>query len=221
VPLNAFANNTLTSVWHIVAVQYNATNAAIDDVPAESLTMTVRRQDDTQETVANNPETAGENLNGTIGLHRVATIGGRLNGTTQDRMIDGQLAEFLYYNRALSSTEVDTVLDYLSSKYFDGTMPLFGDYNDDGAVNAADYVTWREATQSMTPLKNENLAITPGLATIEDYNIWRANFGLTTAEAGTGFGGSQAVPEPLAASLVLLGVFVTMPVVGVRRRNRH
>ena len=35
-----------------------------------------------------------------------------------------------------------------------------GDYNDDGAVNAADYVVWRKTD-----------------GTPEGYNTWRANFG--------------------------------------------
>jgi hypothetical protein len=50
-------------------------------------------------------------------------------------------------------------------------LPLAGDYNQSGAVDAADYVLWRNGG----PLQNEG--VTPGAVTPEDYNIWRANFG--------------------------------------------
>ena len=62
-----------------------------------------------------------------------------------------------------------------------------GDFNGDGKVDAADYVTWRK-----------------GLGTIytqNDYNVWRAHFG-QTAGSGAGATANGAVPEP--ATLVLL-----------------
>jgi VCBS repeat-containing protein len=49
--------------------------------------------------------------------------------------------------------------------------PLTGDYNNNGTVDAADYVLWRNGG----PLQNESA--TPGTVTAEDYGIWRANFG--------------------------------------------
>jgi len=49
---------------------------------------------------------------------------------------------------------------------------LSGDFNHDGAVNAADYVVWRK---------------TDGASA--DYNLWRTNFGKSVS-AGTGRGGS-------------------------------
>ena len=63
-----------------------------------------------------------------------------------------------------------------------------GDFNLDGAVDAADYIVWR---------KGIGVAPTP-----ENYNTWRAHFGMT-AGSGSGSAGSQAaVPEP--ATFVLL-----------------
>jgi hypothetical protein len=60
-----------------------------------------------------------------------------------------------------------------------------GDFNNDGFIDAADYVSWR---------KN-------GLPQ-DDYNLWRSNFG----ESSPGSGGlsSQGVPEPAAATLAAL-----------------
>jgi hypothetical protein len=48
-----------------------------------------------------------------------------------------------------------------------------GDYNANGAVDAADYVVWRNGG----PLQNEVEGVTPGQVTQEDYDAWRAQFG--------------------------------------------
>jgi len=59
---------------------------------------------------------------------------------------------------------------------------LAGDYNEDGTVDAADYVVWR---------RGDGL---PG-----GYNTWRSNFGAT----GGGSGAALAVPEPGSLMLFL------------------
>ncbi|MEX2310019.1 MAG: lamin tail domain-containing protein [Pirellulales bacterium] len=65
---------------------------------------------------------------------------------------------------------------------------LTGDYNEDGKVDAADYVVWR---------KN------PGaFGGAQGYTDWAANFG---AMSGAG-GGASAVPEPSSVALVMLGL---------------
>jgi T5SS/PEP-CTERM-associated repeat protein len=79
------------------------------------------------------------------------------------------------------------------------TIP--GDFNADGAVDAADYVVWRK-TGGM-----------PG-----DYDTWRANFGRTAASGATGSAGA-AVPEPgtfllLFLALVGAGVRRALPLLG-------
>jgi hypothetical protein len=68
------------------------------------------------------------------------------------------------------------------------SIPLAGDLNNDGTVNAADFIVWRK-----------------GLGTIytqEHYNEWRANFGRTVSGAASGEN-LAAVPEPAAAALFL------------------
>jgi hypothetical protein len=76
-----------------------------------------------------------------------------------------------------------------------------GDYNNDGNVNAADYVLWRK-TNINGP---------------EGYAAWRANFGTTSGGAGgmTGLP-SGAVPEPDA--MLLAGM--AGPLLFLRRRFR-
>jgi hypothetical protein len=61
------------------------------------------------------------------------------------------------------------------------------DYNNDGTVNAADYVLWRDGG----PLQNDP---TPGVQP-EDQDFWRANFGNDGVAAGSAQLGAQ-VPEP-------------------------
>jgi hypothetical protein len=63
-----------------------------------------------------------------------------------------------------------------------------GDYNGDGAIDAADYVVWRKNPGAFGG--------NPG-----GYNSWRAHFG-QTAGSGLGTSASAAVPEP--ATFVLL-----------------
>jgi hypothetical protein len=68
---------------------------------------------------------------------------------------------------------------------FSEEVPLEGDYNGDGKVDAADYVVWRKAG-------------TPG-----GYELWSQNFGNPMTGGGGGAGGQSAVPEPSAALLLL------------------
>jgi hypothetical protein len=70
-------------------------------------------------------------------------------------------------------------------------VPGPGDYNQNGIVDAADYVVWRK-----------------GLGTTytqTDYDVWRAHFGQT---AGSGLGASvnAAVPEPATVALLIVGI---------------
>jgi hypothetical protein len=87
---------------------------------------------------------------------------------------------------------------------------VLGDFNDDGTVNAADYVTFRKAEGTMTALPNDGgLGGTVGPA---HDNLWRANFG----NAALGAGAVGAVPEPASVVLMLSCVMV-LP---LRRRAR-
>ena len=74
-----------------------------------------------------------------------------------------------------------------------GPAGVPGDYNNNGTVDAADYVLWRNGG----PLQNEVAGVTPGQVTAEDYAAWRARFGngAPVPAAGSVLAGS-AVPEP-------------------------
>jgi hypothetical protein len=80
---------------------------------------------------------------------------------------------------------------------------LPGDYNRNGVVDAADFVMWRRHQGEMFTLFNENpAAATPGLVDQEDYDFWRASFGLSVG--GGNAVASATIPEPKSLLLVAL-----------------
>jgi hypothetical protein len=99
-----------------------------------------------------------------------------------------------------------------------------GDYNDNGEVDAADFVTWRDSFGG-TVLTNET--VSPGIVDDEDYDEWVANFGTNYTQITTvidnirfvNVEGASAtvagVPEPSTVGLVLLAV---LGFAGGRRR---
>ncbi len=71
---------------------------------------------------------------------------------------------------------------------------LAGDYNNDGMVNIADYVVWRDNLGSTTAkLPNDP---TPNLVSSSDYDIWRDAFHASNAGLA-----SLTVPESTAAQI--------------------
>ncbi|MEX0642869.1 MAG: LamG domain-containing protein [Pirellulales bacterium] len=92
-------------------------------------------------------------------------------------------------------------------------LPQFGDYNEDGTVDAADYVLWRKNVDGETAFPNDNDLGTPiGQA---HYDLWAANFGLPEASAA-GLT-SVVAPEPTS---VWLALAAAVALVGYRRRRR-
>ncbi|MEX2308377.1 MAG: hypothetical protein WD738_12320 [Pirellulales bacterium] len=80
-----------------------------------------------------------------------------------------------------------------------------GDYNDDGKVDAADYVVWRKNESTMNTLPNDPHGGTIGAL---QYDTWRANFG---AMAGSGGGlHDAAIPEPSTFVALLIGVILIL-----------
>ncbi|MEX2307915.1 MAG: hypothetical protein WD738_10005 [Pirellulales bacterium] len=75
---------------------------------------------------------------------------------------------------------------------------LPGDYNDDGKVDAADYVVWRKNHGTSNTLPNDPHGGTIGT---DQYNTWRANFG---SMAGGASLSQAAVPEPASLTLLIL-----------------
>jgi hypothetical protein len=112
------------------------------------------------------------------------------------------------YNRVLDLAELDAVrLSNLAAQ-----IALTGDYNDNDAVDSADYVRWRDSLGMSISLPNEGT--TPGMVTSEDYTVWRANFGKT---AVPGLARLNSVPEPDVVALGAVGLLMLVIAAAPRR----
>jgi hypothetical protein len=67
----------------------------------------------------------------------------------------------------------------------DQPIPLAGDYNSNGSVDAADFVVWRKTLNSSVDLRADGDG--DGVIDQDDYAVWRANFGKVAAAASALF----------------------------------
>jgi hypothetical protein len=81
---------------------------------------------------------------------------------------------------------------------------ITGDYNNNGVVDAVDYVVWRDNLNTNNTLPNDS---SPGTVTQADYDAWRANFGRSSGGGAALSAGAQ-VPEPATLLLLLMGMSV-------------
>jgi hypothetical protein len=88
--------------------------------------------------------------------------------------------------------------------------PVIGDFNNDGGVDAGDYVVWRKASPTDS-LPNDD---TPGVVDASDYSDWRANFGKSELASSAALG-ADPVPEPPAVMMLLIAILARSMV----RRN--
>jgi hypothetical protein len=111
------------------------------------------------------------------------TIGrGQFNGSPAD-FYQGVIDEVRLSNTALSPT------NFLFAPAVD---PIAGDYNNNGTVDTADYVVWRDNQNGAATLPHDT---TPGTVTTADYDVWKANFGKTLGS------GLVSAPEPVSVFL--------------------
>jgi hypothetical protein len=88
--------------------------------------------------------------------------------------------EIALYDRVLSAVEVR---DHACAIV--GLCGIPGDFNDDGTVDAGDYVLWRKNPSSFPA---------------DAYATWRSHFGQT---GGSGSWSGTAIPEPVSLTLLL------------------
>ncbi|HJQ82113.1 MAG TPA: hypothetical protein VJ828_19265 [Lacipirellulaceae bacterium] len=126
---------------------------------------------------------------------------------TADTAITGFQDDVRVYDSVLDLAALDAVrLDNLPT-----VMGVTGDYNNNGAVDAADYVVWRKNEGTSNPLPNTAITSTP--IGPEHYAEWRANFDRTGGAASV-----AAVPEPAAVSLLAISAW--MLVAASRRETK-
>jgi hypothetical protein len=125
--------------------------------------------------------------------------------------------EFTFFNVVTDTgTPPTTATDfYIRSMEITGPAPpgVPGDYNNNGAVDAADYVVFRDRVGTSFSLPNELPGVTPGQVTQEDYDAWRARFG-TVSQPGSLIANT---PEP--ATFVFV-VAAAIGLAGLRKPTR-
>jgi hypothetical protein len=92
------------------------------------------------------------------------------------------------------------------------------DFDNNGVVDAADYVIWRKCLAAGTALPyNETANV--GVTDQEDYDLWRQAFGTTRLGSGSSVVSTSAsIPEPGSAALLLIAIGV-MHLALVRNRS--
>jgi hypothetical protein len=91
---------------------------------------------------------------------------------------------------------------------------LNGDFDNNGKVDAGDYVTWRKNDGTTNALPNDNGLGTPIGAS--HYTLWRSNFGKPPGSGSGELSTMGGVPEPATLLLVLSG-FAGLFALGRRR----
>lgn len=135
----------------------------------------------------------------------VAGIGGNLTAGDYDLIqfagaLTGTAANITLGTIPLGAgLSASIVVDSDSVNLHVGAGGIPGDFNNDGKVNASDYVVWRKGV------------VVP--STPANYTAWRSNFG---AGSGSGLDASTAVPEPACFALISIAALLT----GLRRNSR-
>ncbi len=89
---------------------------------------------------------------------------------------------------------------------------LWGDYNQNGVVDTADYAVWRKTLGTGVAAFSGADGSGNGLVDQADYDLWKSRFGIVL---GPGAGSGAAVPEPASIILLLGSLLIPAP----RRQN--
>jgi hypothetical protein len=180
------------------------TGTALNDNQWHHVAMTIDEATDSVELFVDGVSKGGRNETGVTndpilpfaqGLYNNFEVG-RLGRSTPTAGYPGMIDDVQIYDKVLSASNIAFLFANPGS-----VAPLDGDFNNDGKVNAADYVLWRRHYGSpISPLAND---LSPGVGD-DDYAVWRQNF--DNGPAGSGIGSGANVPEPntLAGGLMLL-----------------
>jgi hypothetical protein len=120
------------------------------------------------------------------------------------------------YDQIEESDETNNVTQILVNLQVPEPTILAGDYNRDGAVDAADYTVWRDTLGQNVLSQQGKGADGDASGTIRqaDYEVWKAHFGEASG------GGSVAVPEPTSVTFAMIALVVAGRLLN-RGRARH
>jgi hypothetical protein len=108
------------------------------------------------------------------------------------------------YNRIQESDEANNTTRILVNLVVPPPQILPGDYNQDDAIDAADYVVWRNTRgQSVDAPGTGADGDGDGVIGSADYDVWRAQFGHSRSDVSAG------VPEAGTLALILAGFLMT------------
>ncbi len=127
----------------------------------------------------------------------------------------GPFGEVTFLGNTTATVNYDEANGNVFLSDFMSTDPpgIFGDYNDDGKVDAADYVVWRKHNGTTAVLPNDRSS---GFVNSADYDDWRANFGLMSGGSSL----AEAVPEPgTFVAIVVLTAWGALCVRGCRNES--
>jgi hypothetical protein len=111
--MSAAFQPAVSNQWFAMSGIWNGTAEALNGNGVQSLIGRLLAQDRTP--YANATVTG---VNALPSGHRMTRIGRLSGGEDTSRLFDGQMAELLIYNTALSAADADAVMEYLDRKYF-------------------------------------------------------------------------------------------------------
>jgi hypothetical protein len=138
-------------------------------------------------------------------LQNSSTLERNSSATLGNLFSVGDMQDLAFRYRAPDGVFYDAIVQYVTS------TAVFGDYNQNGVVDAADYTLWRNNFGSPTSLPNDP---SPGVGQ-DDYTRWKQNFGQTGGGAGS-IAAPSPIPEPTTFALLGTGM-----IFGLCRRRRR
>jgi len=126
-------------------------------------------------------------------------IGAWNNGGLLEGFWNGRIDDVQIFAEALTDSQVETI-------YSSVNIAVEPDFDSDGDVDGADFLTWQRGFQTGTTFAEGDAN---GDMAVDDFDLvlWQRSFGNVAAEE------VSAVPEPASLGLVVLGAFMALTTV--------